>query len=117
MSSVNEPGLVASLLSPLFTYLARVRTTCFTGSWPPLPLDKGERASDRSLGIVKPNSIRPVRAPGRDSHSQGIEPADLPVQTPTKSTSWWSIWKPKALGLDMPASVLARADELMTDVA
>src|SRR4029078_10100419 len=32
MSSVNEPGLVASLLSPLFTYLARVRTTCFTGS-------------------------------------------------------------------------------------
>src|SRR5262252_1815154 len=31
-SGVNEPALGACSLSPLFTYLARVSTACFTGS-------------------------------------------------------------------------------------
>ncbi len=65
-----------------------------------------------SYGIAPVDSFRlPARCV--DRILRGAKPSDLPVQAPTKYETLVNLRAAKAIGLEVPASLLVRVDEVI----
>jgi putative ABC transport system substrate-binding protein len=82
-----------------------------------LPAVYGSRIFAEAGGLVSYAGVftdRYSRVAGYiDRILKGEKPGDLPVQFPTKYETVLNLKTAKALGLDVPATVLVRADEVI----
>jgi len=99
-----------------FAYTNRIRiNTLALGAR--LPAVHGNRDYVEASGLMSygPNlpDLHRRAAEFVDKILRGAKPADIPVEQPTKFDFVVNLTTAKALGLDLPASLLSRADEVI----
>jgi putative ABC transport system substrate-binding protein len=110
----SNGGLIVTPSAPAFVHRDLIITLAARHK---LPTVYNERSFIDAGGLVSygPNEVDQYRqAAGYvDRILKGEKPADLPVQAPTKYETVINLKTAKALGLALPPSVLARADEVI----
>jgi putative tryptophan/tyrosine transport system substrate-binding protein len=113
-ASVPNGGMIATVGGGIATHRARVIATANTNR---LPATYPYRyyAADGGLVSYGPDTVDQYRRAASyiDRILKGEKPANLPVQRPTKYELTINLKTAKTLGLTVPQSILARADEVI----
>ena len=98
----------------IFTHRIRINTLALAAR---LPTMHSVRAYVEAGGLMSygPNYTDLFRRAGElvDKILRGAKPADIPVEQPTKFDLAINLTTAKALGLELPPALLARADEVI----
>ena len=113
-ASVPNAGIIATVGGGIAMHRARVIATANTNH---LPATYPYRyyAADGGLVSYGPDTVEQYRRAASyiDRILKGEKPANLPVQGPTKYELTINLRTAKTLGLTVPQSILARADEVI----
>jgi len=98
----------------LFTHRLRINTLALGARLPTMHMLR-EYVEASGLISYGPNWLDQSRRAAHhvDNILRGAKPADIPVEQPTKFDLVVNLTTAKVLGLDVPPSLLARADELI----
>jgi putative ABC transport system substrate-binding protein len=111
----QHPDALISVEDPLtFTYRKRIADFAVAEQLPSLHgfSEEVKAGALISYGANQPDLIRRAAA-YVDKILKGAKPADLPVQQPTTFELVVNLKTARALGLEIPATLLARADEVI----
>jgi putative ABC transport system substrate-binding protein len=113
-ASAPNGGMILTPSPLAFVHRDRVIALAAKHKLPAVYLGPPFAVAGGLAGLGPDNADQYRRAAGYvDRILRGEKPADLPVQNPTKYELVINLKTAKALGLDVPATVLARADEVI----
>jgi putative ABC transport system substrate-binding protein len=115
--TLQQERVEALLVSPDITFYSRRRQIAELAATARLPAIYGYRQHVEEDGLMSygpdiPDQHRRA-ANYVDKILKGARPADLPVEQPTKFELVLNLKAAKAIGLDVPPTLLARADEVI----
>jgi ABC-type uncharacterized transport system substrate-binding protein len=114
-ASEGKPDAIVILSSPIFGTNAKLIADLTLEHHVPTATLFSEIARAGSLMSYGPNLLGTFQQTGTmlGKILQGTRPADLPVERPTKFEMVVNLKTAKALGLNLPTSILLRADEVI----